>query len=144
MVRTEKSNLDCEIVGESITEHVIHIVKMRHVISTSATAWSQHCVAQGIRLTTFMRNKDTKVSRGARKRKSLGPLSGATLTLSDRQRHRRTASKAVWRIYEQRTTPDTISYQATSSPIRCIEEVCRLPLKLFLSNVTSARKDPVY
>ena len=53
--------------------------------SGNQTPGPQHCVAQGIRLMTFLRDEDTKVSRGARKRRRLGPSCQAPRLHSQRR-----------------------------------------------------------
>ena len=104
--------LNCEIVEESVTEHVVHTSQN----STCDPALPPHGLVPalcgpGDQTDDLPEKEDTKVSRGARKRNRLGPLSGATLTFSDRQRHRRTTLGVEWRTYEQRTIPDTISFR---------------------------------
>ena len=72
--------------------------------SGNRTLGPQHCVAVGIRLMTLSRDEDTKVSRGTRKRRRLGPSAGRH---AHRQRHKKNRVGSMNGVVLEATFSDT-------------------------------------
>ena len=112
--------------------------------SGNRTLGPQHCVAVGIRLMTLSRDEDTKVSRGTRKRRRWGPSAGrhahfqrqAAAQEEPRREHEWRSPRSNFPLQIRRPSGDGF---ANTVHRRGLPHA----VELFLSNVTSARRDSV-